>query len=267
MKTTQSKDGTTLAYDVYGSGPALIYITGASCFRNFGPVRDDAKAFAKEFTVYNYDRRGRGDSGDTLPFSIAREVEDIEALIDAAGGNAHLYGHSSGAVLALEAALRIPEKIVNVVMYDPSYVHDEVEKASYARLSQKVQHLLAEGKNRAAMQTFLQGIGMPRFFVWLLPLMPGWKTMAALAPTLAYDIALTNDLPPVGRAASINVPLSIVVGEKSPASIHSVAKQLTDAVPNAEFKQLEGQDHMVSAKALIPVLSEFCKRYEPKIES
>src|SRR5687767_14966693 len=114
MQTIQSKDGTTLAYDVYGSGPALIYITGASCFRNFMPVVQDAKAFAHEFTVYNYDRRGRGDSTDTQPYAIEREVEDIEALIDAAGGKASLYGHSSGAVLALEAALRLGDKIDKV---------------------------------------------------------------------------------------------------------------------------------------------------------
>lgn len=115
MKTIQSKDGTTLAYDIYGSGPALIYITGASCFRSFMPIVQDAKAFAKEFTVYNYDRRGRGDSTDTQPYAIEREVEDIEALIDAAGGKASLYGHSSGAVLALEAAFRLGNKVDKVV--------------------------------------------------------------------------------------------------------------------------------------------------------
>ncbi len=100
MKTTRSKDGTTIAYDVYGRGPALIYITRASCFRSFKPIVRDVKAFAKEFTVYNYDRRGRGDSGNTLPWTVEREVEDID-------GRAYVYGHSSGAVLALEAALRL----------------------------------------------------------------------------------------------------------------------------------------------------------------
>ena len=127
MQTVTSKDGTTLAYDVYGSGPALIYITGAICFRNFMPVLGDAKAFAKEFTVYNYDRRGRGDSTDTQPYAIEREVEDIAALIDAAGGRASLLGHSSGAVLALEAALRLGDKIDKVVLYDASYVPDKTQ--------------------------------------------------------------------------------------------------------------------------------------------
>jgi pimeloyl-ACP methyl ester carboxylesterase len=259
MNTVQSKDGTTLAYDIYGSGPALIYITGASCFRSFMPIVQDAKAFAKEFTVYNYDRRGRGDSTDTQPYAIEREVEDIEALIDAAGGKASLYGHSSGAVLALEAAIRLGDKVGKVVMYDPSYVHDETEKTQYNNLSQQVHKFLQEGKNAQAMTTFLNGIGMPKVFVSLMRFMPGWKTMAALAPTLAYDIALTRDLPPLDRAAQVIVPVQILAGEKSPAGIHDVAGQLTKAIPGATFTQIKGQGHMVSAKALLPVLSSFLK--------
>jgi pimeloyl-ACP methyl ester carboxylesterase len=259
MQTVQSKDGTTLAYDIYGSGPALIYITGASCFRSMIPVVQDAQAFAKEFTVYNYDRRGRGDSTDTQPYAIEREVEDIEALIDAAGGRASLYGHSSGAVLALEAALRLGDKIDRVVLYDPSYVHDEAEKSEYNALSQRVHNLLQAGKNAQAMTTFLYGIGMPRTFVFIMRFMPGWKTMTALAPTLAYDIALTRDLPPVDRARQITLPVQVIVGEKSPAGIHDVAGQLTTAIPGATFIQLKGQDHMVSAKALLPLLVSFLK--------
>jgi pimeloyl-ACP methyl ester carboxylesterase len=259
MKTTQSKDGTSLAYDVYGTGPPLIYITGASCFRSFMPVVQDAKAFAKEFTVYSYDRRGRGDSGNTLPWAVEREVEDIDALINAAGGKANLYGHSSGAVLALEAALRLGSKVQRVVLYDASYVHDETEKAEYALLSRTIHALLEQRKNAAAMRAFLKGIGMPRFFVALLPLFPGWQTMKALAPTLAYDIALTSDLPPVRRAAGVAVPTQILVGQKSPTSLHAVANQLKQAIPAATFAELPGQDHMVSAKALLPRLVEFLK--------
>jgi pimeloyl-ACP methyl ester carboxylesterase len=259
MKTTQSKDGTTLAYDVNGNGPALIYITGASCFRSFKPIVQDAKVFATEFTVYNYDRRGRGDSGNTLPYSIEREIEDIEAMIDAAGGTAYLYGHSSGAVLALEAALRLGSKVQKIVMFDAPYVHDEKEKAEYKQLSQTILKLLDNGKNAQAMSTFLKGIGMPKVFVLLLPLFPGWRTMKALAPTLAYDIALTQDMPPVERATRVSVPTQIIVGTKSPALIHDVGRQLTKAIPNAKFAQLAGQDHMVNAKALLPLLLDFLK--------
>jgi len=260
MKTTKSKDGTVLAYDIYGSGPALIYITGASCFRKFMPIAQDAKAFAEEFTVYNYDRRGRGDSGNTLPWSVEREVEDIEAMIDAAGGKAYLYGHSSGAVLALEASLRLGDKVQKAVLYDAPYVHDQKEKVEYGQLSQKINKLLEDGKNAKAMKGFLGGIGMPKAFVYLLPLFPGWKTMKALAPTLAYDIALTNDLPPLDRATQITVPTQILVGEKSPAGIKHVANQLAKAIPNARFEQLAGQNHMVGAKSLLPLLSRFLKQ-------
>ncbi|WP_280271219.1 alpha/beta fold hydrolase [Nocardia wallacei] len=256
LHTTLSADGTELAYDVRGDGPALVYITGATCFRTFRPVIADAKVFASEFTVYTYDRRGRGDSGDTLPYSVAREVEDIEAIIDAAGGTAHVYGHSSGAVLALEAALRLPHKIDRAFVYDASYVHDEAERDSYAALSGQVDALLEQGQNARAVKHFLRGIGMPRLFVHLLPLVPGWATMRALAPTLAYDIALTRDLPPVDRMNKIEVPVRVAVGGRSPASLLEVARQLADAIPGSEHRVIDGQNHMVNPKVLLPVLRD-----------
>ena len=259
MKTAISKDGTALAYDIYGSGPVLIYITGAGCFRSMKPTLQSAKVFASEFTVYNYDRRGRGDSGNTLPYALEREVEDIEAMINAAGGRACLFGHSSGAVLALESAMRLGDKVAKIVMYDPPYVHDETAKAEYGRLSRKVCKLLEDGKNAEAMSGFLKGIGVPRVFIFLIRLSRDWKTMVALAPTLAYDIALTSDMPPLERASRVTVPTHIVVGEKSPASIVAVAEPLAKAIPSAKFARLAGQDHMVDAKALLPMLSSFLK--------
>lgn len=259
MEIAISKDGTRLAYDVYGSGPPLVYITGASCFRSFWPVVKDAKTFAGAFTVYNYDRRGRGDSTDTLPYAVEREVEDVEAIVDAAGGRASLYGHSSGAVLALEAALRLGDKIDGVVLYDPSNVNNEAEKADYEALSEQVHALLRAGENGRAMRAFLSGIGMPKAFVYLLRLVPGWRKMAALAPTLSYDIALTRDLPPVERAARVTVPVKVVAGEKSPASVRDTARQLAEAIPASTFLELPGQDHLAGAKTLLPVLTNFLK--------
>ena len=259
METAISRDGTRLAYDVYGSGPPLVYITGASCFRTFWPVVQDAKAFAKSFTIYNYDRRGRGDSTDTQPYAVEREVEDVEAIVDAAGGRASLFGHSSGAVLALEAALRLGDKVDGAVLYDPSYVSDETEKAAYEILSQQVHALLRVGDNGKAMRTFLSGIGMPKVFVHLMRFMPGWRRMTALAPSLAYDIALTCDLPPIERASRVTVPVQIVAGEKSPSSVRETARQLAEAIPESTFLELAGQDHMASAKAVLPVLTGFLK--------
>jgi pimeloyl-ACP methyl ester carboxylesterase len=263
MLKTKSKDGTVLAYDKLGSGPPLIFITGASCFRKFIPIVQDAKVFAKEFTVYNYDRRGRGDSGNATPWSLEREVEDVDAMIDAAGGSAYLYGHSSGGVLALEASLSLKSKIKKVIIYDPPYVHNQKEKTEYGRLSQIVIQLLDQGANGQAMKVFLNGIGMPKILVHLLPLAPGWAAMKALAPTLAYDIALTGDLPPIARAANVTVPIKIIVGQKSPAGMHEVASQLVKAIPNATFLMLMGQDHMVSAKSLLPIFSSFYKTEAP----
>ncbi|MEQ9365608.1 MAG: alpha/beta hydrolase [Leptospirales bacterium] len=257
MKTIQSKDGTQLAYDVYGSGPALIFVAGAMCFRSFDPILQDVQEFAKHFTVYIYDRRGRGDSGDTPPYSREREIEDIDAMIAASGGPARVYGHSSGAVLALEAAARLGDRVLQATLYDPSYVHDEAEKETFRQLSLKVHRLLQEGKNGAAMTAFLKGIGMPGIFVFLMRLMPAWRKIKALAPTLAYDIALTEDLPPLELASKIRVPVQIVVGEKSPASIHSVARQLMRAIPAARLDVLAGQDHMVNAKVLLPIVLSF----------
>ncbi|WP_227981837.1 alpha/beta fold hydrolase [Nocardia spumae] len=256
MRTTLSKDGTNVAYDVRGDGPALIYITGATCFRTFRPVVADAKVFATAFTVYTYDRRGRGDSGDTLPYRVANEIEDVEAMIDAAGGRAHLYGHSSGAALALEAALRLPRKVDRVVIYDASYVHDEPERAAYATLSRHVGSLLDRGENSRAIKQFLCGIGMPRFFVHLLPVVPGWTTMKALAPTLRYDIALTADLPPVDRFTEIEVPVQVLAGGRSPAGLLDVARSIAEAVPGSGYRVLDAQDHMADAKVLLPILRD-----------
>lgn len=257
MNTVKSKDGTTLAYDVYGKGAPVIFITGAICSRNFFPVKADAKIFAKEFSLYNYDRRGGGDSGDNPPYSIEKEIEDIEALIDAAGGSAYVYGHSSGAVLALEAALRLPNKVRKIILCDASYVFDEAEKKEYAALQDEVSGLLASGKHKEALQRFLLGIGMPKLFAFFLPIMPGWKRMKALAPTLKYDMLLTQDFFPRERAASLNAEVHILCGEKNTEKMKGVANGLAEAIPKSRITILSDQDHMVSAKVIMPFLVEF----------
>lgn len=252
MKTIPSKDGTAIAYDLLGEGQPLLFITGATCFRNFKPALDDAKILASAYQVYNYDRRGRGDSGDTAPYAIQKEVDDIEALIDSAGGRASLYGHSSGAVLALEAALRMPDKVSKLIIYDPAYVHNETERVSYDSLRKQIEEFLRQKAYAKAVRCFLVGIGMPKIFVFFLPLMPGWKTMKALAPTLLYDIELTKELPPLQRLAKISVPTTILYGEKSPESVKAVAKGIAKVLPGSTSLEIKGQDHMASAKTLLP---------------
>lgn len=259
MKTVKSKDGTVLAYNTYGAGPALVCITGAGTFRQFKPVVKEAKTFAKEFTVYSYDRRGRGDSGNTLPYSLDREIEDIEAIIDAAGGEAYIYGHSSGAVLALEAALRIEPKISKAIIHDASYVHDQTEKRSYAVLRSKVQSFIDAGENAGAMRAFLKGIGLPKAFVYLLQFTPDWRMMTKLAPTLEYDMTLTSDIPPLDRLSAIKVPIQVVYGGKNPVGIEDVAEQLVRTIPNAALIRLDKQTHIVKPNVILPLLTKFFK--------
>jgi hypothetical protein len=218
MNTTTSQDGTILAYEIAGSGPPLVYITGACCHRTFAPVRQDVKVFATRFRILSYDRRGRGDSGDRQPWSLEREVEDVAAMID-----------------------------------DASWVADSAEAETYAVLRDEVDGLVERGKGGAAIRRFLGGIGMPRVFTTMLPLLPGWRRMRALAPTLRYDMALTASPPQPGVAAGIASPLRVLVGEKSPASLHAVA---TSVAGDAGLtpRTVPGQDHMVDARVLLPEL-------------
>lgn len=257
--TVTSKDGTSISYTAIGSGPALIHIYGATCFKDFMPIKQDVKSFAKAFTVYSYDRRGRGTSGDTPPWTVQKEVADIEALIDAIGKPVILYGHSSGAVLALEAALALGDNITKVVIYDASYISDNAEKPDYQKLEDSVASLVKAGSNGKAVRTFMKGIGMPSVFVSLLPLFPGWKTMKRLAPTILYDIALTKETPPLKRLAAISVPVLILAGSKSPKVIAKVQNMLAKAIPGNESRQLEGQDHMVGAGVLLQEIVRFSK--------
>ncbi|MES2744367.1 MAG: alpha/beta hydrolase [Bdellovibrionota bacterium] len=254
MESVRSKDGTTIAYDTFGEGQPLIVVYGATCFRKFFPVKSDAKAFATRFKVYSYDRRGRGDSGDTLPYSIQKEIDDIEALADQAKAKVVLYGHSSGAALALEAALRFPDKIERVIIYDASYVQDAENKKTYEELIAKVSQIVSERNDAKALKTFLSGIGMPGAFVFLLPLFPGWKTMKALYPTLLYDMEITRDPPDLKKFSAIKVPVHIMYGDKNPASIPNVAEQLKRTIPGCKFTVMKGFDHMISAQKLLPLI-------------
>lgn len=254
FETTTSPDGTTIAYEVTGDGPPLVYVTGAICHRTFRPVRQGASVLSQSFQVSSYDRRGRGDSTDTAPWSLDREVEDLEAIIDAIGGRAVLYGHSSGAVLALHAAHRLAPKVQAVVLYDASWAADTDGAARYATVCTGVNVLLEQGRDGAAIKRFLVGIGMPRLFATLLPFMPGWRRLVALAPTLRYDMSLTAAPPPLDVAALVSVPVHVMVGERSPEELHRVADALATNIPGATRETLAGQDHMVCEKVLLPSL-------------
>lgn len=256
-QSTISKDGTSISYSKTGDGELFIGIFGAICHKDFFPVKGDVKELSKYYSVINYDRRGRGGSLMHTSWSIQKEVEDIESLIDENGGSAYLYGHSSGAVLALEASLALSEKIKGVVVYDASYVSTDEEYTEYQNTKESVKNLLKQDNYSKALKYFLTEIGMPKAFIFLLKLMPGWKTMKRLAPTLMYDIALTENLPPIKRLHNISVPVLLLAGDKNPDSIKNVYKQLADNIPNNQHYLLEGMDHMASMKSLIPYIQKF----------
>lgn len=262
MNIVTSQDGTSIAYDKIGSGPALLLVDGALCSRASGPNGPLAALLQQHFTVYTYDRRGRGDSGDAMPYHIEREVEDIAALIDAAGGSAYVYGISSGAALALEAAKRL-SSVRKLALYEAPFVVDASRPPVPADYLARMEALLAANRRGAAVKHFMRaGVGVPAPVVAIMPLMPAWSKLKAVAHTLPYDTLLTIESQTgkplqAGRWSSATVPTLVVVGGKSPAWMRSAMKALANALPNAQLQTLEGQTHIVKPAVLAPVLTAF----------
>jgi pimeloyl-ACP methyl ester carboxylesterase len=261
MNTVRSSDGTTIAYERSGDGPPLILVDGALCSRAMGASRPLAKQLAEYFTVYVYDRRGRNESGDTAPYAVEREVEDIEALIAEAGGEAHVYGISSGAALALEAARR-GAPITRLALYEAPFVVDDTRPPLPADFVPTLEANLAAGRRGEAVKAFMREVGVPRIGIALMRVMPVWRKLTAVAHTLAYDFAILDGFQsgrplPAGRWDDVTVPALVVVGGKSPAWFHNSMRSLADALPNARHEVLDGQTHMVKPKALAPLLAEF----------
>ena len=260
MSHVTSKDGTQIAYERLGSGPALLMIDGALCSRAFGPMPKIAALLAEHFTVYVYDRRGRGESGDTQPYGKAREVEDIQALIAAAGGSAYAAGLSSGAALALEAAASgVPIK--KLAVYEPPFMVDD---ARHARLDHeaKLKALVAAGERGAAVKYFMRDmVSVPAPFVWLMQLMRGtWHKLAAVAHTLPYDAAIMGDWQiPAARLSSLDTPTLAMYGGKTETRLKRAIEELVKVLPNVRQQVLPGQTHNVSAAVLVPALVEHFK--------
>src|SRR5215469_11583492 len=143
MSTVSSRDGTTIAYDKVGEGPALIVVDGALSVHSSGGKSELAKLLAPHFAVYGYDRRGRGGSGDTRPYAVDREIEDIDALIDHAGGSVFLYGHSSGGTLAMQAAVRLGGTVSKIAMYEPPHNDDPVAQEAWTEYLRELGQILA----------------------------------------------------------------------------------------------------------------------------
>jgi pimeloyl-ACP methyl ester carboxylesterase len=260
MRTVISKDGTPIAFDQSGQGPALILVAGALCARLSWSGPELAKLLAPHFTVYNYDRRGRGDSGDTMPYAVTREVEDIEVLIDEADGSANLYGHSSGGALILEAALQLGEKVKKLAIYEVPYNDDREARQAWRAYIQQLTELLAANRRGDAVALFMQFAGTPAEQIEGMRQSPAWPSLEAIAPTLAYDHAaiLGQDLSvPVERAAQVRMPTLVMNGGASFPFMYETARTLSKAMPHAQIRTLEGQDHGPANDVLAPVLQEF----------
>lgn len=261
MKTVRSKDGTTIAFDRSGTGPVVILVDGALQYRAFDQgMKQLAVLLSKHFTVIHYDRRGRGDSTDTQPYALEREIEDIEALIDNAGGVAFLYGISSGASLAMEAAIKLNTKVKKLAMYEAPYNDDAAAQQSWKAYTKQLADLLAEGRRGDAVGLFMMLVGATADQVNEIRQTPMWPLWESIAPTLAYDhiAALGEDASvPTERAARIGVPTLVLNGSDSFPFMHMTAMTLANAIPNAQRRTLQGQTHEVDSEALAPVLIEF----------
>jgi pimeloyl-ACP methyl ester carboxylesterase len=260
VKTVISKDGTRIAFDQTGTGPALILVHGAFTHRAIDPQAVQlADLLSPHFTVFHYDRRGRGESGDTQPYAVQREVEDIEALIDEAGGSAFVYGISSGAALAMEAAIELPGKIKKLAMYEASYKSDEQARREWKEFRRELNDLLTADRRGDAAALFLTLVGMPADQLDGMRREPLWAAFEAVAPTLAYDAAILGEdrAVPTGKAARVAIPALVMNGSASEAFMYDTAMELAKVMPNAEHRALEGQTHQVSSEAIAPVLVEF----------
>ena len=256
MNEVTSKDGTTIAFDRLGDGPPVILVCGAATDRMANAPL--AELLAEHFTVFNYDRRGRGDSGDTPPYAVEREVEDIDALIDAAGGSAFLYGTSSGAGLALEAAASGLD-ITKLALWEPPFILDESSRPPADQVEQ-YNEMIAAGSRGDAVEFFMaKVVGLPPEFVAYARTQPFWQAQEALAHTLAYDATIMGDYSlPVERAA-VTVPTLVLAGGASFPFMRETAQALADVLPAGQHRVLEGQEHNVDPAVLAPVLTEFLK--------
>ena len=260
MNKVTSKDGTQIVYDKRGEGPAVILVDGALCYRSFGPMAGLAELLSPHFSVYNYDRRGRGESGDTQPYSVGREIEDIEALIDAAGGEAFVFGTSSGGALALEAASQLGKKIRKLALYEAPYNAEPGVQEAWKDYRKDLGELLASGRKGDAAALFMRSVGTPEEQIEGMRHAPVWPMFEAVAPTLAYDGAVLgeNRSVPSKRAAQVGVPTLVLNGTVIPF-MEATAREIAKSVPQAEQRTLEGQSHDVDLKVLAPVLVEFFK--------
>jgi pimeloyl-ACP methyl ester carboxylesterase len=254
-----SADGTTIAFGRSGAGPGIILVHGAFTDRTHPTLAGVAAALAPWFTVFNYDRRGRGGSGDTQPYAVDRETEDLAALVAAAGGEAMVFGGSSGAGLALAAAARYPA-VTKLALWEPPYHVDPSAPHLPDDFAERIASLVTAGRRGDAVELFLvEAAQAPAGMVAGMRQHPSWPESEAVAHTLAYEAAVMgpgNTLP-TARLAAIAQPTLVLTGGASPAWLASAGRAVAAAIPGAVRRVLAGQTHNVSPEALAPELLEF----------
>lgn len=252
-----SKDGTRIAYETTGHGQPLILVLGALNSRKSGASL--AKLLATRFTVVSYDRRGRGDSSDTAPYSPQREVEDIEALIGAVGGPVFLYGHSSGGALALQATTKMPRQVRKLAIYEAPYAPEDDARKIAKEYYKTLKKLLADGRSGDAVALFIRSVGVSDKQLQAIRRMPMWRGLERLAPTLAYDSEVLGEghsLPTV-LLSRVTAPTLVMHGGAGATAMRDAAMAISEAIPKAQLRALAGQTHGVKPKVLAPVLEEF----------
>jgi pimeloyl-ACP methyl ester carboxylesterase len=259
MHTTHSADGTAIAFDLIGEGPPLVIVGGATQHRAIDRSTPQLAAMlAPSFTVCNYDRRGRGDSGDTPPYAVERELEDLAALIAELGGGASVFGMSSGGALALEAAAA-GLAIERVAVYEPPYMVDPAAPRPPAEHRERLAALARSERPGDAVEYFItKVVGMPAEVVAPLRQSPIWPALVRVAPTLAYDAAIMGDYSlPAERLAAIGIPTLVINGERSDPRLRRAARALWEVLPDVQHRVLEGQTHDLAPGAVAPLLQEF----------
>jgi pimeloyl-ACP methyl ester carboxylesterase len=248
-----SKDGTNIAFEKVGNGPALVIVGGALSQRDGG--KPLALELTDRFTVYTYDRRGRGESGDTKPYAVDREIEDLEAVIEQAGNEAYLYGVSSGAALSLQSAAKLgPAKVPKLALYEPPYDQGDSE---FEEQKERINQLVQTGKPGDAAAFFLSAVGMPPQALEDMKRSPEWEGIKRIDFTLAYDYAVLGNGTVPDSVKRISVPTLVMDGEKSLDFMHPTANRIAELMPNAQRKTIKGQTHQAAPEAVAPLLIEF----------
>lgn len=265
--TVTSADGTRIGFDRVGGGPPVILVDGALCYRASGPSGPLAARLTGDFTVYTYDRRGRGDSGDTPPYAVEREVEDIAAVLAEAGGAAYLYGISSGAALALAAADRL-DGIRRLAVYEAPFLVDGGHPPRPDDLLARMDSLIAADRRSEAVRLFLHTVGTPAVAVAVMRLLPVWRKLTAVAHTLPYDFRVLGDTGsgkplPAGAWAGAGMPTLAMAGGKSPGHMQAAMRAVAEVLPDARYQTLPGQTHLLKPAAVAPVLAEFFHGGDP----